>query len=443
MISLKKYPICIVCIFFSCSPAKKNPSTPVTIKNETDTIPYHPFTNDQDLDVLIRDIGDAKIVLVGESTHGTHEFYELRSAISKKLISQKGFDIIAIEGDWVDTWRVNQLVKGAPADSNEIIHALKQYDRWPSAMWGNHEMAGFISWLNKWNQHNPRKVGIFGLDLYSFWECTQPGAGIRQQVVGVPYSNNQVIRKLTDNIRDKFDSFQNDALKYAAAVKTSGINYSLATQSLYDYVIRYYQKGRDRDSLFILNQYALLALQGERYFRAMTKNKVESWNIRENYMMQTVKRLLEYHGKEAKLVIWVHNGHAGDVRYSQMAEGGYQSLGTLLEKLFPGEVYSIALGTNKGTVYGGYYWNAPLMDIQVPAARKGSWENILHDVNTGSKILLSKELSKNKIFNQWLPFRSIGAAYSDNAVYGTAILPKRFNAMVFIDSTTATRPVTH
>src|SRR5258705_7115555 len=146
----------------------------VSKQDSSAQIPWHPLQGEKDLDMLIKEIGKARVVLLGESTHGSHEFYQWRSAITKKLIQEKGFDFIAIEGDWVDSYKVNQFIKGQKQDSLAVIELLKQYDRWPSSMWGNYETAALIQWLNGYNKSitGKNKIGFYGLDVYSFWEWT-------------------------------------------------------------------------------------------------------------------------------------------------------------------------------------------------------------------------------------------------------------------------------
>lgn len=430
---LMRFPFSIIVLLMliSCS-AKRKTVDHVSNHNGKDSVNliYHPLESEKDLDILIKEIGNARIVLLGESTHGTHEFYKWRASISKRLIEEKDFDFVAIEGDWTDTWRVNDLVNSPVRDSFTRTDVLKLYDRWPSAMWSNHEFSDFVYWLNDYTVRSGRMINVYGIDLYSFWEWTYQ-----------PFTfTDPALLKLVNNVREKFDSFNNNALRYALMVKAQQHNFSSLTQDLYNYVNREYRDQKNRD-VFLLQQYALLSLMGERYFRSMQSGKIESWNIRENYMELTVKRLLQKHGPDSKVIIWVHNGHAGDARFSQMEEGGYNSLGQLLKKEFGKNVFSVAMGTNKGKVMAGYYWDAPLQEIDVPEARKGSWENLLHEINNRNKLLLSREIMNHPVFNTWLPMRSIGAAYSNNAVYGTAILPKRFDALIYIDSTTALKPL--
>lgn len=427
MISLYKMSgfVFLIASLFSCQALKK------TQIQSQESIPFHPLNTEKDLDVLIKEIGNDRVVLLGESTHGTHEFYEWRAAITKRLIAEKGFQIIGIEGDWTDTYRVNEFIQGPGQNMSAAEEVLKQYDRWPASMWGNYEMADLIEWLNRYNQikDGKKKIGIYGLDLFSFWEwANQP----------LP-SGDSVLKDLVRQFRQRFDSFQNDAIRYTAAVKRDSINNSQPASHLWNYVKKI-NDGLSPENIFLIQQQASLAYEGERYFRTLATDKVQSWNIRENYMASSIIRLLDFYGKDSKVIIWVHNGHAGDAAFSQMAESGYISIGQLLKKQLGNKIFSVAFGSNSGAVYAGYYWDAPLMEIKVPAAREGSWENILHVLNNENKVILSREIKNNKQFNQWLPFRSIGAAYSA-AIYGTAIIPKRYDALIFIDSTTAIHPL--
>ncbi|HMK26351.1 MAG TPA: erythromycin esterase family protein [Chitinophagaceae bacterium] len=402
----------------------------VSKQDSSAQIPWHPL--EKDLDMLIKEIGKARIVLLGESTHGTHEFYEWRAAITKKLIEEKGFDLIAIEGDWVDSRKVDQFIKGPQQDSSSVIELLKQYDRWPSSMWGNYEMAGLVQWLNGYNQTrvSKNKIGFYGLDVYSFWEWTNQDIPVQ----------DSLLQNALQQVRENFAGYNNDAMKYAEAVRKTNANYSASTQNLWSIVQKDIEQQPKDEARFVWQQQALLALQGERYFRTMVSDRVQSWDIRENYMAETIQRLLDFYGSHSKVIIWMHNGHAGDAHFSQMAEAGNTSVGEILKKqMGDHRTFSIGFGTNKGWVLAGYYWNAPLIKIEVPAARTGSWENILHESGPGNKIILSRELKNNKAMNRWIAIRSIGAA--NNTIYGTAIIPKRFDAFVYIDSTSAIRPV--
>src|SRR5205823_13363897 len=179
--------IVILFLFFllSCHTVHNNnaPLTSKTVQDSAHTIAYYPLENENDLNVLIKEMQRARIILLGESTHGTHEFYTWRAAITKKLIEEKGFDFIAIEGDWTDTYKVNQFIKAAKHDKQEVIEVLKQYDRWPASMWSNYEMADLVQWLNTYNQNNLHQIGLYGLDLYSFCEWAEQPVCIEDTAV--------------------------------------------------------------------------------------------------------------------------------------------------------------------------------------------------------------------------------------------------------------------
>src|SRR5213075_243360 len=247
----KIYYLLFLCmLLFACSGLRKNSRSIPTQKSKTEEIPYYPLRNSKDLDVLIKEMGNAKLVLLGESTHGTHEFYEWRAAITRRLIEEKGFNFIAVEGDWTDSYKVNQFVKGPGEDSTAAIELLKQYDRWPSSMWGNYEMASLVQWLNTYNQHKQQsdKVGFYGLDVYSFWEWTRQHLPV----------NDTAILKAVKQMRDSFSLYGDDALKYADAVRHSKTDQRKITTRLWDAVqhITGNQQPTD-EAQFLLQQQAL------------------------------------------------------------------------------------------------------------------------------------------------------------------------------------------
>jgi erythromycin esterase-like protein len=434
ILSKRRGLILLCCLLFGCTASRldhKGISSAPTRNN----IPYYPLEIETDLDPLIKEIGDARIVLLGESTHGTSEYYRWRAAITKKLIQEKGFDFIAVEGDWVDSYKVNQFIKGPLCDNAASVKLLKQYDRWPEYMWANYEMASLVKWLNNYNQtkRNNSKIGFYGLDVYSFWEWTEKEMNI----------GDSSIQHLANEVRRQFSPFNGDALNYADSVRKAQIDYHVVTEQLWNAIRNLFGNKQPIDeSQFLLQQQAFLTLQGERYFRTMVTDRVKSWNIRDGYMAETVKKLLRFHGNNSKAIIWVHNGHAGDAHYSNMGTSGFTSVGEILRKEFGrNKIYSTAFGTNHGLVMAGYSWKAPAQQHVVPAAKKGSWENILHELSAENKIVFSKDIRTNEALSTWIEFRSIGAAYSGGAVYGRSVIPHRFDAFLFIDSTTALHPI--
>lgn len=422
-------------VLLSCSTGRRNTSNAVPLPNSPDAIPYYQLEVEKDLDVLINAIGDAKVVLLGESTHGTHEYYTWRTAITKRLILEKGFDFMAVEGDWTDAYRINEFIKERLHDSSEIIEALKLFDRWPSSMWGNYEIADLLQWINAYNQSGStaNKFGFYGLDLYSFWEWTQ-------HEMNMP---DTTLENLIKKVRNFFAVYNNDALKYAAAIRQLKNDGSGLVNQLFNKIIKLNDGKQPSDETgFILYQHGFLTLNGEKYFRTMMNDRVKAINIRDEHMAETIKRLLRFHGPDARAVVWVHNGHAGDIRYTGSAAAGYTSVGEILRRDYGRDkIFSVGFGTYKGKVMAGYTWNSPPQEQTVLPAKEGSWEYLLHKQNNANKLLLSNELRNIPILNKWIEFRSIGAAYDGAALYNPSIIPQRFDAFVFIDSTTALRPI--
>ena len=422
-------------LLFSCHAIHNGRTTPAPTmtENSADTIRYYPLENEDDLEVLLNEIGNAKIVLLGESTHGTHEYYAWRAAITKKLIKEKGFDLVAIEGDWDDSYKINQFIRGPLHDSAEVINVLKQYDRWPSSMWGNYEMVPIIQWMNAYNQNRLGKIGFYGLDLYSFWEWTGEPTVIE----------DTAIQHAIKQVRDFFSVYNNDAMIYADSLRHSGSNGSMVAKHLWNEVQRFTHNRQPKDEAdFVLYQHAWLVFEGEQYFRTTIKDHVKAINLRDAHMAATIKRLLDFHGRDSKAVVWVHNGHAGDANYSSMSSSGYASLAQILRnELGRSKIFCVGFGTYKGTVMAGYSWNGRVQEQTVLPAKGGSWEYMLHKINSHNKIILSKDIQDNVSLNKWIEFRSIGAAYEGAAIYSRSIIPKRFDAFVFIDSTTALHPV--
>jgi erythromycin esterase len=420
---------------FSCQAFQNNRGSKFSeiVKNSNGAIPYYQLEKDDDLDVLIREIGDARIVLLGESTHGTHEYYTWRAAITKKLIEEKGFDFMAVEGDWDDSYKINQFLDGPTRDGATIISVLRQYDRWPASMWSNYEMSPLLQWVSDYNQGSAKKIGFYGLDLYSFWEWTQHPTVI----------NDTAIENAVQRVRDFFAVYDNDAMAYADSLRHGKLSGSFIVQHLWNEVQKVTGKKQPKDDVgFLLYQHALLALKGELYFRTLTKDHVKAINIRDAYMAETLTRLMNFYGPHSKAVVWVHNGHASYSNYSTMSESGYTNMGQILRNQWGhGKIYCVGFGTYKGTVMAGYTWGGHIQKQSVLPAKGGSWEYLLHGINSENKIIFSKDIQKNGALNKWIEFRSIGAAYEGAAIYSRSIIPKRFDAFVFVDSTTALHPI--
>ncbi|WP_084523904.1 erythromycin esterase family protein [Adhaeribacter aquaticus] len=426
---------------FACKQVPQAQNQTKEPKTVTLSIPNYPLRNTQDLDVLMQEIGDARVVLLGEASHGTAEYYTWRAAISKRLIQEKGFDFIAVEGEWADSYRVNQFIKGGPKDSSATVSLLKNYDRWPTWMWGNYEVASLVTWLNTYNQKVPAnaKVGFFGLDVYCLWES---------MTELMPYiKNNPDLTKAAREVHQCFQPYSADPIDYARAVVNASANCRAETNRLWKGIENQEKTtgGSKSEAQFVAEQNALVAYNGERYYRTSVTSSSGSWNIRDNHMAQTLKRLLDFHGPDSKAIIWEHNTHVGDARYTDMVNSGEVNVGQLVRKEYGEEnVFIVGFGSYSGTVIAADRWGAPMKNMEVPAAPEGSWEYILHQLSPTNKMIFSKDIKENQFLKRPIGHRAIGVVYNPKYEYGNyvpSVLPRRYDAFLYIDKTNALHPI--
>jgi erythromycin esterase-like protein len=446
---------------FSCNhpqPAANKPSSKprnskelaavrlVSEKEDKETIrleiPSYPLQSEQDLDILLNQIGDAKVVLLGEASHGTLEYYTWRIAISKRLIEEKNFNFIAVEGEWADSYRVNNFIKGPQKDSAAVIELLRHYNRWPTWMWGNYEVASLVSWLHRYNQNknSDTKVGFFGLDVYCLWES------MAELMPYLKEADPSVV-KAAQKVHTCFQPFSSDAQEYALAVANATASCQGETSRLWQTL----QKSNKENPLtneatFVAEQNALVAYNGERYYRAMVSSNNESWNIRDRHMAQTLKRLLDFHGPASKAIIWEHNTHVGDARYTDMAQENMVNVGQLVRKEYGEEnVFIVGFGSYSGSVIAADKWGSNLQKMEVPNATQGSWEHLLHAQSASNKIILSKDIRNNKSLKKAIGHRAIGVVYNPQLEhlgnYVPSIIHKRYDAFLYIDRTHALHPL--
>jgi erythromycin esterase len=405
------------------------------------SIPSHPLNSAQDLDVLIQQIGDARIVLLGESSHGTAEYYEWRAALSKRLIQEKGFDFIGVEGEWADSYRVNNFVKGPKQDSTAAETLLRHYDRWPTWMWGNYEIASLVTWMNAYNQNRPsrEKVGFYGLDVYCLWESMT-------ELMPYLQGTTSDLKSAAQAVHTCFQPYSSDPSEYSYAVANASSTCRSQTERLWSSIQQLTDNATAKtEAEFVMQQNALVALNGERYYRASVSSYTESWNIRDRHMMQTINRLLDFHGADSKIIIWEHNTHVGDARYTDMAAEGTVNVGQLVREQY-GEknVFAVGFGSYSGSVIASNTWGGPILRMEAPAAPRDSWEGLLHAQGATNKIILSSELRDNAALQKSIGHRAIGVVYNparEQGNYVPSIIPKRYDAFVYIDQTTALHPI--
>lgn len=399
-----------------------------------------PLNNSKDLDQLLDDIGDRSIVMLGEASHGTHEFYTWRAAISRRLIEEKGFKFIAVEGDWPDCYAINRFVKGYKDAGEDIENVLNKFDRWPTWMWGNWEVAGLAEWMK---EHNAplsieKKVGFYGLDVYSLWDSMK--AMMHYLETEDPNAASSVKKAI-----QCFEPFNENEQQYARfTLREAGCREEVLAL-LREIRLKAQFLDGDREAGFNTEQNALVAVNAEKYYRSMIGFDNESWNVRDRHMMETLERLMKFHGKNAKGIVWEHNTHIGDARATGMSRAGMVNIGELgREKYGENNVYLAGFATYHGSVIAGQEWSAPMEVMEVPEAQIGSIEYRLHQQSDKDRyILFNKEIPEE--YFEKIGHRAIGVVY-DPAMekygnYVPSLLPQRYDALIFIDETKALHPL--
>ena len=397
---------------------------------------------------LLERLGSPSVMLIGEASHGTQDFYHLRASITKHLIEHHGLDAIAVEADWPDAYRVNRFVRGqgVDLDANE---ALSGFQRFPSWMWRNTEVLSFVRWLREWNDRHPkRKVGFYGLDLYSL------STSIEAVIAYLDKIDPDAAKRARDRYAC-FDHFAGDTHAYGYAV-SAGITEPCehdVVQQLADLRTRAREyASRDgelaEDEYFFAEQNARLAANAEEYYRAMFRGRHSSWNIRDTHMADTLDSLMtflaERNGVKPRIAVWAHNSHLGDARATEMGQRGELNLGQLLRERHGARVKSIGFTTYDGTVTAASDWDADAERKFVRPALDGSIEGVLHGVGIPQ---FSLHLDDQRLAGFATPLleRAIGVIYRPQTErqshYFQARVTEQFDALIHVDRSTALVPL--
>ena len=400
-----------------------------------------PLQGSQDLDPLMEKIGDSKYVLLGEASHGTHEYYTWRAEISKRLIKEKGFSFVAVEGDWPDCFKINRWIKNQPGTPSSIKEVLQDFKRWPTWMWANWEIAAFAEWLKNHNQHKEykQKIGFYGLDVYSLWESME----IIVKYLEKEDPETAVLAKQTAECFEPYR--RNDS--YVTAYR--GLN-----QKCRNEVVQLLREVRQRTEKYENEPEAglnaelnsLVLKNAEKYYEAMAQFDHSSWNVRDNHMVETLNTLMKYHGNDAKVIVWEHNTHIGDARATDMAASGLHNVGQLVRQQHKKDgVVLVGFGSYEGSVMAGEFWGAPMQNMDLPKAIEGSIEKKLHTMGAENKLLLFEEGSElNKNLKERIGHRAVGVVYDPHRERGNYVpskMPKRYDAFLFLDQTQSLHPL--
>jgi erythromycin esterase-like protein len=401
-----------------------------------------PLSCDADLDPLVERVGDARVVLLGEASHGTHEYYAWRAAITRRLVEEKGFAFVAVEGDWPDCYEVNRCVRGRPGAPTEPREVLDAFDRWPTWMWANEEVVALAEWLRAGNLRRPEteRVGFYGLDVYSLWESmTELVDYLRQHE---PEHVDQAMAAFRC-----FEPYREDPQGYAFASRFAPSSCETAVLELLTRLCQ--ERGRDGDgddpeARFAAEQNAAVAAGAERYYRAMMSGQAQSWNVRDVHMADTLDRLLAHTG--GKAVVWEHNTHVGDARATDMAQAGMLNLGQLArERHGTQDVVVVGFGGYRGGVIAGDSWGAPMRRLPVPPAKEGSVEALLHEQVGRNALLVFPRVDRPGWLTARRDHRAIGVVYAPSQErwgnYVPTVLGDRYDAFVYLDDTRPLQPL--
>ena len=395
-------------------------------------------------DPLLERAVDKRFVLLGEASHGTHEFYRERAEITKRLIAERAFTAVAAEADWPDAYRVNLFVRGASDDAGPE-DALSDFRRFPAWMWRNTEVVEFVGWLREWNDALPSgapKVGFYGLDLYS----------LHTSMAAVVAYLDEVDPDAAARARERyacFDHFGHDPQVYAYAAgigEAEPCEQEVVEQLVELQSIAASAGSREGpiedDRHFYAEQNARLVVNAEEYYRAVFRGGVESWNLRDLHMAQTLEELiahLERTQGTAKAAVWAHNSHVGDARATELGERGELNIGQLVRERHGLEALVVGFTTYAGTVTAASDWGGPAERKRVRRALGGSWEALFHELGAERFLLDPTGLEGRRLE------RAIGVVYRPETErlshYFHARLADQFDAVVHLDETRAVEPL--
>jgi erythromycin esterase-like protein/predicted phosphoribosyltransferase len=433
------------------SKVKQTPTADVPLINALRETAYPLAGSARDYDPLIGRISEARFALLGEASHGTHEFYCERAEITKRLIAEKNFTAVAVEADWPDAYRLNRYVRGA-SDDVDAVEALADFRRFPTWMWRNTVVVEFVEWLRAHNDALPpgaEKVGFYGLDLYS----------LHASMKAVLQYLEKVDPEAAARARERYSCFDHVGEDTQAYGLMTRLNLSKSCEAE---VVRqlvelqrraaYYTRRDGRlaqDELFYAEQNARLVKNAEAYYRSVFLEEVSSWNVRDRHMAETLDALVTYLHRKAgrvKIAVWEHNSHLGDARATEMGQRGELNVGQLTREKYGSEAVLVGFTTHHGTVTAASDWGRSAARKRVRPALAGSYEALFHAAGRDRFLLILND--SGAIMRQLRDprlERAIGVIYRPETErqshYFQARLAEQFDAVLHFDETRAVQPL--
>jgi len=394
------------------------------------------------IDALVDRIGDARLVLIGEASHGTSEFYRMRARITRELVARRGFQFVAVEADWPDAARVDDYVLGGKRRSTLDF---TPFDRFPTWMWRNEEVHDFVEWLRAYNaDQRENKVGFHGLDLYSLFTSI---AAVLAYLDDVDPDAARVARARYGALTP----WQKDPAAYGQAVLVG--KYESSELEVVEMLREMLQRridyaAKDGARFFDAAQNARVVANGESYYRSMYYGSARSWNLRDQHMFDTLQALLGFYGAGSKGIVWEHNSHVGDASATEMSAGGEHNVGQLVREAFGQNAYIIGFGTDHGTVAAASSWEEPMQEMRVRPAHPSSYERLFHDTGMPAFMIHLRDPRRIEVRQELLSprlERAIGVIYRPDTElashYFSASLPLQFDEYIWFDETSAVHPL--
>lgn len=407
-----------------------------------------PLEDMSDVEEIVKRAANAKFVLLGEASHGTSEYYVMRREISKQLISAKGFDFVAVEGDWPYIYEVNLYVKGVDGAHNDGRSALQSQQRWPEWMWQNSEFLEFVEWLREYNSdlEQEQRVGLYGMDMQNMRASLDSIYKILEQ------KDSELLHTARENYQC-LEEYDGDFQSYTRGIISAGTSCEQEVKEVLSALLGEYSTedlARDRQ-LFSLKQNMMAVSYGERNARALAERSPDSWNVRVEYMKKTVDRLsIHYQDNTSpgKGIVWAHNTHVGDASATAMSQRGMVNIGQLMREDQGSEnIFILGFGTYSGTVVAARQWGAQKQVLDVPEATEHSAEGKLAMIDNEVFVLFFDRESYPEILLEPIGNRAKGVVYNPESEhlgnYVPTVLPKRYDAFVFIRETNALEPLSN
>jgi protein-L-isoaspartate(D-aspartate) O-methyltransferase len=403
-----------------------------------------PDIDEADLGGLLERIGEARVVLLGEATHGTSEFYRMRARITRELVERHGFTIVAAEADWPDAARVDRYVRGRTRDGAPT--EWKAFSRFPTWMWRNVEFREFVDWLHAHNLDRPasEQAGFYGLDLYSLYRSID---AVLEYLDRTDPDTARVARTRYGCL----SPWERDPAVYGRAALSG--RYRICESEVVEMLRELLERQLEfatRDGELFLDavQNARVVANAERYYRIMYYGSRESWNLRDTHMFDTLRTLLAFRGSDARAVVWEHNSHVGNAAATEMGARGELNVGQLAREHLGDKAVLVGFGTDRGTVAAASEWDGPTEMKQVRPAHPDSYERLFHDTGVPAGVLHLREPGREDVRAELEPARlerAIGVIYRPETEmqshYFQASLPHQFDEYIWFDRTTAVQPL--